>query len=58
LAYVQHDLAIAGFLLRLKSICIKHSILNTMRSCLFGNEYVNERGNPYNSKSIREWVAY
>ena len=28
-AYVQHDLAIAGFLLRLKSICIKHSILNT-----------------------------
>ena len=29
LAYVQHGLAIAGFLLRLKSICIKHSILNT-----------------------------
>ena len=29
LAYVQRDLAIAGLLLRLKSICIKHSILNT-----------------------------
>ena len=29
LAYVQHNLDIAGFLLQLKSICIKHSNLNT-----------------------------
>ena len=28
----KHDLAISGFLLRLKSICIKHSNLNTTNS--------------------------
>ena len=36
-AYVQHDLAIAGFLLRLKSVCIKHSNLNTTSPIITSN---------------------